>query len=189
MVIKQAGEIANTQAHKLLLDRTWNMAKNDYQALADSSNPFIENSSHANHETIGIDETTTDTENEDGNRENGIMIHVVPDTSKGMWSKILDRQFNIIYLIFRFLNFLFSPLESYRRLRLVFYTNVLLPSKAWIQCDDGQLYLRFGDFRICRVVCQRCSFLYRLSSSWQVSYNARIRRNQTFISNLWNSTF
>lgn len=60
------------------------MAKNDYQALAESSNPFIENSSPAHHETIGIDETTTDTENEDGNRENGIMIHVVPDTSKGI---------------------------------------------------------------------------------------------------------
>lgn len=59
------------------------MAKNDYQALAESSNPFIENSSQAHHQTIGIDETTTDTENEDGNRENGIMIHVVPDTSKG----------------------------------------------------------------------------------------------------------
>lgn len=67
------------------LDRGWKMAKNDYQALAESSNPFIENPSHVRHETIGIDETTTDTENEDGNRENGIMIHVVPDTSKGMY--------------------------------------------------------------------------------------------------------
>lgn len=58
------------------------MAKNDYQALAES-NPFTENASHVRHETIGIDETTTDTENDDGHRENGIMIHVVPDTSKG----------------------------------------------------------------------------------------------------------
>lgn len=59
------------------------MAKNDYQALAEVSNPFVENSSHP-HESIGIDETTTDTENEDGTRDNGIMIHVVDDTSKGL---------------------------------------------------------------------------------------------------------
>lgn len=59
------------------------MAKNDYQALAEVSNPFVENSSQSRHESVGIDETTTDTENEDGNRENGIMIHVVPDTGKG----------------------------------------------------------------------------------------------------------
>lgn len=59
------------------------MAKNDYQALDEVSNPFVENSSQ-HHETIGMDETTTDTENEDGNRDNDIMIHVVPDTGKGM---------------------------------------------------------------------------------------------------------
>lgn len=62
------------------------MAKNDYQALSNEApNPFIEKSSHQQHDTaLGIDETTTDTENEDANRDNGeIMIHVVPDTSKG----------------------------------------------------------------------------------------------------------
>lgn len=75
-----------SKATHIHINRLWEMAKNDYQALAESSNPFIENTSHAHHgTTIGIDETTTDTENEDGNRENGIMIHVVPDTSKGMW--------------------------------------------------------------------------------------------------------
>lgn len=59
------------------------MPKNDYQALDDASNPFVDNSSHPHHETVRMDEQTTDTENEDGNRDNGIMIHVVPDTSKG----------------------------------------------------------------------------------------------------------
>lgn len=59
------------------------MAKNDYQALAEVSNPFVENSSQSHRESIAIDETTTDTENEDGHRDNGIMIHVVPDTGKG----------------------------------------------------------------------------------------------------------
>lgn len=58
------------------------MAKNDYQALAEVSNPFVENSSQSQSE-IAIEDTNTDTENEDGNRDNGIMIHVVPDTSKG----------------------------------------------------------------------------------------------------------
>lgn len=51
----------------------------NYQALANEGNPFIEKSSH-DHEA-GIDETTTDTEYEDGHRD--VMIHVVPDTSKG----------------------------------------------------------------------------------------------------------
>lgn len=60
------------------------MAKNDYQALAEVSNPFVEHSSQSHHESVPIDETTTDTENEDGHRDNGIMIHVVPDTGKGM---------------------------------------------------------------------------------------------------------
>lgn len=59
------------------------MAKNDYQALVDASNPFVHNSNQLQHESVAIDELTTDTENEDGNRDNGIMIHVVPDTSKG----------------------------------------------------------------------------------------------------------
>lgn len=64
------------------------MAKNDYQALSNEpSNPFIEKSSHHQQHpgdtAIGIDETTTDTDNEDAHRDNGIMIHVVPDTSKG----------------------------------------------------------------------------------------------------------
>ena len=59
------------------------MAKNDYQALAEVSNPFVENSSQS-HESVAIDDTTTDTENEDGHRDNGIMIHVVPDTGKGI---------------------------------------------------------------------------------------------------------
>lgn len=60
------------------------MAKNDYQALVEASNPFVDKSSHMQCEQIGIDETTTDTDNDDGHRDNGIMIHVVPDTSKGM---------------------------------------------------------------------------------------------------------
>lgn len=51
----------------------------NYQALANEGNPFIEKSSH-DHEA-GNDETTTDTEYEDGHRD--VMIHVVPDTSKG----------------------------------------------------------------------------------------------------------
>lgn len=57
------------------------MAKNDinYQALANEGNPFIEKPTQYD----GTEETTTDTENEDGHRD-GIMIHVVPDTSKGM---------------------------------------------------------------------------------------------------------
>lgn len=63
------------------------MAKNDYQALADATNPFVEHSSHSHHETVVMDETT-DTENEDGTRDNGIMIHVVPDTSKGIFSRL-----------------------------------------------------------------------------------------------------
>lgn len=56
----------------------------NYQALANEGNPFIEKSSH-DHET-GIDETTTDTEYEDGHRD--VMIHVVPDTSKGNTSTL-----------------------------------------------------------------------------------------------------
>lgn len=74
------------------------MANNDvnYQALANEpNNPFIDKSSQQ-HE-IGIDETTTDTENEDGNRDNGIMIHVVPDTSKGE----LLVAFEIFYSFYR----------------------------------------------------------------------------------------
>lgn len=51
----------------------------NYQALANEGNPFIEKSSH-DYEA-GIDETTTDTEYEDGHRD--VMIHIVPDTSKG----------------------------------------------------------------------------------------------------------
>lgn len=51
----------------------------NYQALANEGNPFTDKSSH--HEIPGPDETTTDTENEDGHRD--VMIHVVPDTSKG----------------------------------------------------------------------------------------------------------
>lgn len=60
------------------------MAKNDYQTLVEASNPFVENSSQSPCESVGIDDTNTDdTENDDGNRDNDIMIHVVPDTSKG----------------------------------------------------------------------------------------------------------
>lgn len=75
------------------------MAKNDYQTLTEVSNPFIENSSHPHHEAVGIDETTTDTENEDGHRDNGIMIHVVPDTSKGLlWSDFALFCFRHVFL-------------------------------------------------------------------------------------------
>lgn len=56
----------------------------NYQAMANQqANPFIDKSSHPNHEALIIDETT-DTENEDAHRDNSIMIHVVPDTSKGL---------------------------------------------------------------------------------------------------------
>lgn len=59
----------------------------NYQAMANKrANPFIEQSSHLNHEAHVIDETT-DTENEDAHRDNSIMIHVVPDTSKGLHLK------------------------------------------------------------------------------------------------------
>lgn len=54
----------------------------NYQAMANQqANPFIEKSS-PNHEGYVIDETT-DTENDDAHRDNSIIIHVVPDTSKG----------------------------------------------------------------------------------------------------------
>lgn len=57
----------------------------NYQALTNETvNPFIENSSQQHIDGHCIDETT-DTENEDANRDNSIMIHVVPDTSKGMF--------------------------------------------------------------------------------------------------------
>lgn len=59
------------------------MAKNDYQALVDATNPFVDNSSQSPHETVCLDEQNTDTDNDDANRDNDIMIHVVPDTSKG----------------------------------------------------------------------------------------------------------
>ena len=61
--------------------RARSMANHDvnYQALSNEGNPFIEKSNHA---TI-VDDMTTDTENEDAHRDNGIIIHVVPDTSKG----------------------------------------------------------------------------------------------------------
>lgn len=74
------------------------MANNDvnYQALTnEQTNPFAEKSSqqHKNqqqhHETIGIDDMATDTETEDGNRDADIMIHVVPDTSKGNAASLL----------------------------------------------------------------------------------------------------
>lgn len=139
------------------------MAKNDYQALAEVSNPFVENSSQ-HHETIGIDETTTDTENEDGNRDNGIMIHVVPDTGKG-WFEILKFGFlNIFFysqlnaLLTNFLS-CYSTMESHRRLGLILYTNVFLPSKTWFHCHDAQLYIGSCDFCICCVVCYGCYIL------------------------------
>lgn len=55
------------------------MAKNDinYHSLANDGNPFIEKPSGGT-----PDDFTTDTENEEPNRD-GIIIHVVPDTSKG----------------------------------------------------------------------------------------------------------
>lgn len=69
------------------------MANNDvnYQALTNEpTNPFTDKSSqqqqhhhHHHHEAINIDDMATDTETEDGNRDPDIMIHVVPDTSKG----------------------------------------------------------------------------------------------------------
>lgn len=65
-----------------------NMANNDvnYQALTNEpTNPFADQSSQKQqqqNEAIGIDEMATDTETED-NRDPDIMIHVVPDTSKG----------------------------------------------------------------------------------------------------------
>lgn len=56
----------------------------NYQALTNETvNPFIEKSSHQQNDMHGIDETTIDVDNEDANRDNSIMIHVVPDTSKG----------------------------------------------------------------------------------------------------------
>lgn len=113
------------------------MAKNDYQALAEASNPFVDDTSQSQHEAVCIDETTTDTENEDGNRDHNIMIHVVPDTSKGITHThtISLCVSNVIYFEHVFQNSTllnYSSLESYRRFGLVFHTNVLLPSEAWI---------------------------------------------------------
>lgn len=55
------------------------MAKNDinYHSLANDGNPFIDKPNNGT-----PDDFTTDTENEEPNRD-GIIIHVVPDTSKG----------------------------------------------------------------------------------------------------------
>lgn len=58
----------------------------NYQAMTNQqANPFIEKSSHPNHVAHVINDETTDTENEDAHRDNSIMIHVVPDTSKGLY--------------------------------------------------------------------------------------------------------
>lgn len=51
----------------------------NYHSLANEGNPFVEKPSHGT-----PDDATTDTENEDPHRD-GIIIHVVPDTSKGMF--------------------------------------------------------------------------------------------------------
>lgn len=74
----------------------------NYQTLAnEQANPFIGKSSHPNHEAHVVDETT-DTENEDAHRDNSIMIHVVPDTSKGLYcfypSTVSLRTFRIIIM-------------------------------------------------------------------------------------------
>lgn len=62
------------------------MAKNDinYHSLANDGNPFIDKPSNGT-----PDDFTTDTENEEPNRD-GIIIHVVPDTSKARWNHIED---------------------------------------------------------------------------------------------------
>lgn len=61
----------------------------NYQALTNETvNPFIEKSSPHN-DPHGLDDQTTDTDNEDANRDNSIMIHVVPDTSKGKLSHFI----------------------------------------------------------------------------------------------------
>lgn len=56
----------------------------NYQALANEGNPFIEKSSHQ-HDPCA-EEMTTDTDNEDAHRD--VMIHIVPDTSKGKTNDI-----------------------------------------------------------------------------------------------------
>lgn len=68
-------------------------------------------------------------------------------------------QFSIILFQTRFsqLFIVHSSLEPYRRFRLVFYTNVLLSSEAWIQRDDGQLHFGSADLCVCCMVChERC---------------------------------
>lgn len=106
----------------------------NYQALANEGNPFIEKSSH-DHEA-GIEETTTDTEYEDGHRD--VMIHVVPDTSKGNNNTFHRSRFHFFCNLFVCLFINLSAMESHRRFGLVFHTNVSLPSKTWFHnYDDG----------------------------------------------------
>lgn len=91
-----------------------------------------------------------------------------------IWIKLNNFLFEIFFLFqkfsyskhFRiFLHFCIFPffhcstMESYRRFRLIFYPNVLLPSKARIQCHDGQLYYGSCDFCICGMVCSGRRFL------------------------------
>lgn len=57
----------------------------NYNALAtEQRNPFVVQQMPPD-EGETEDDVVTDTDNEDTPRDTGLMIHVVPDTSKGMW--------------------------------------------------------------------------------------------------------
>lgn len=70
-----------------------------YSSVANEGNPFIQQ--HA--ETIQDAELATDSDNDDAPQNSGIMIHVVPDTSKCMllgWTFLLYRK-KINFFLFK----------------------------------------------------------------------------------------
>lgn len=59
----------------------------NYNALANEPrNPFVVQQMPPDDGEQTEDDVVTDTDNEDAPRDNGLMIHVVPDTSKGEWN-------------------------------------------------------------------------------------------------------
>lgn len=63
----------------------------------------------------------------------------------------------------------FSAMESHRRFGLIFYPNVLLPSKAWFHDHDVGPFIWFSYLRIRHLVCDECHLLHRLYRTRWVS--------------------
>lgn len=125
----------------------------NYSALVNEKNPFREEA-----------HSTDNEDNEDTPRNSGVMIHIVPETSKGeYYASDLGRSLTSC------VDLPPSPLEPHRGPRLVLHADVRVPPEAWVLCDYAGRGVPAWTVRLRRVACDLRDALHPLSSVIRVS--------------------